>query len=145
MRFWSFKMPSMGAFFLMIVLSSVVLSGCLPAIRQKQVSRLSLDYLKGAVVEGFPTLPAYAGAQVVESYGNKGYYGASFVTGDGVNKVVKYYSENLKKLGWEAKLTQPSQNYYVIEVKNDKNQGSIIINTAADGKKTAISMFVEPR
>ena len=70
---------------------------------------------------------------------------ASFISDEKLSKVIKFYDESLKKLGWEVTLQKRSETNYVYNIKNASQQGSIIINTAEDGKKTAISIFVSPR
>lgn len=67
------------------------------------------------------------------------------LAGDDFAKVVKFYNDSLSKLGWETKAMKQSEESYVFDVKNAQNAGSVIVNVAADGKKTAISMFTSPR
>jgi len=133
-----------GKLFL-VLLISIILSGCVPSIGGGEKVTNSDEYVKGKVVKGFPGLPAYPKAQVIESFGNEGSYGASFMTGDDLAKVVKFYNDSLSKLGWETKAMKQSETNYVFDVKNAQNAGSVIVNVAADGKKTAITMFVSPR
>lgn len=125
--------------FLLIILS-FFLSGCFPSIDRSGTKGDLPDFVKGQVVKGFPALPFYEGAEIVESYGYRGNFGASFVTGDDLGRVVKFYEVGLLQLGWEATLTQNSPTNYQFRVKNAQNDGTVIINTAADGKQTAITM-----
>lgn len=127
-----------------LILVSFILSGCLPKIGTSGQEGTG-EYVRGEVVGGFPSLPLYEGAQVVESYGYQGAFGATFMSGDDLNKVVKFYHESLPKLGWDVVVNARSQTNYVFEIKNAQSSGEIIVNTAADGKKTAITMAVEPR
>ena len=60
-------------------------------------------------------------------------------------EVVNFYNDSLPKSGWDMVVNAKSQTNYVFEVKNTQNKGEIIVNTAADGKKTAITMAVGPR
>ena len=84
-------------------------------------------------------------ARVLESYGNNGAFGASFISDDDLDKVVKFYDQSLKKLGWESSQHRQSETNYVFEVKNSAYRGSVIVNTAADGKKTVITIAVLAR
>ena len=128
----------------LVLTVSLFLAGCMPAIKTPDSLGGTDEYTKWQVVSGFPALPLYPKAQTVESYGYKGSYGASFISGDSLAKVVGFYNDSFKPLGWDAKLTKQSETNYVFEVKNDSNTGSVIVNTAADGKKTAITIFAEP-
>lgn len=121
-----------------------LLSGCVPSVGQPDTIGKD-EYIRGAVVAGFPQLPLYKGAQVVESYGFEGKFGASYLTGDDVSKVVKFYSETLPTLGWEASALASGANSFTFNIKSETQQGTIIVNTAADGKSTAISISVSPR
>ena len=79
------------AFFLLILVASFVLSACVPGVpSDKPVS--SKEFLKGAVVKGFPQTPLVKGAQVLESYSNKGNFGASFISDESLSKVINFYS-----------------------------------------------------
>lgn len=127
-----------------VLLVSLLLTGCLPKVGTSGQEG-SGEYIKGEVVGGFPPLPLYEGAQVVESYGYQGAFGATFMTGDDLGKVVNFYNDSLPKLGWDMVVNARSQTNYVFEVKNVQSSGEIIVNTAADGKKTAITMAVGPR
>ena len=133
-----------GKLFL-ILLISMILSGCLPSIGGGGRVVSSDEFVKGKIVKGFPNLPAYPKALVLESYGNEGSYGANFMTGDDLAKVVKFYNDSLPGLGWETQAKKQSETNYVFDIKNAQVAGSVIVNVAADGKKTAITMFVSPR
>jgi len=130
---------------LIILAFSIVLGGCIPKLGTTQVPGSSQVFLKGKIADGFPPLPLYPKAQVIESYSSQDKYGASFITGANLEKVVKFYGESLPKLGWETNLKRRSENEFVFEVKNDKNKGEVIVNAAADSKKTAITIWTEPR
>jgi len=131
-------------FFLFILVVPLVLSACVPTVpSDKPVN--SQEFLKGAVVKGFPQTPLVKGAQVLESYSNEGNFGAAFISDESLSEVVNFYSDSLKQLGWEATLKKRSDTNYIFEIKNATQKGSVIVNTAADGKKTAISIFVSPR
>lgn len=97
-------------------------------------------YEKGAVAKGFPNVPLFPKSQIVESYANDGSYGASFVTSEGLSKVVGFYSENLPKVGWENQLVQNSDTNFTFNIKSDTHVGTVIVNKSADPKKTAITM-----
>lgn len=128
----------------LLFLVSFLLSGCLPRLGQEGAGGKD-EYVKGAVAPGFPALPAYEGAEVVESYGFGGKFGAIFMAKEDLDKVVKFYSDSLPKLGWEASLVQEASANFVFQIKNEKQEGSVIVNTAEDGKTTAITIAVSPR
>jgi hypothetical protein len=129
-----------------LVSFSLVLAGCLPSVSPPDgESKGSGEFVKGEIVKGFPPLPLAPGARVVESYGNGGSYGASLIADDDFEKVVKFYDESLKKLGWDSSQNRQSETNYVFNIKNATYKGLIIVNTAADLQKTAITLSVEPR
>lgn len=130
---------------LFIVISAFVLSSCIPSLSNKGGSTNSEEYIKGAVVKGFPALPLYPKSQVVETIGLKGSYGGSFITNADAQKVVTFYNESLPKLGWETHARQQSPSNYIFEIKNSSLKGTVIVNTAADGKNTAITIATSPR
>ncbi len=132
-------------FFIFIALASLILSGCLPTIGNIKAPSEKGEFVKGEVVKGFPPLPLYPKAQVIETYGSKAGYGGSFVSQDALTKVVNFYGPALSQLGWQTTLRQKSQTSYVYEIKNNTYNGEVIINTASDGKQTAITMSTEPR
>ena len=125
---------------------SMVLSACIPTLNTNGGGVKSEEFTKGKVVRGFPAdLPLYKGAQVIESYGGVSGYGASFIVDESLVKVVNFYNQTLSQSGWTVIAKQQSETNYVFEIKNDKNRGQVIVNTAADGKKTAITMSVSSR
>ena len=131
-------------FFLVILILPFILGGCVPNVAVKDKEKTTTDYLKGEVVKGFPNVPVYPKSQVVESYGKDGKYGAILVSDEKLAKVVKFFSDSLKTLGWESRLNQRSATNYIFEITNATNKGEIIVNTAADGAKTAITIAIEP-
>ena len=135
----------MKAFLFLVIFSSIMLSGCVPNIGGGGGAVSSDEFAKGKVVKGFPNLPAYPKAQVLESYGKEGSYGANFMTGDDLAKVIKFYNGSLPGLGWETQAKKQSETNYVFDIKNAQDAGSVIVNVAADGKNTAITIFVSPR
>lgn len=131
---------------LTVALLSLLLAGCSFAQLQKDPeASQNEEFAKGAVVKGFPIVPLPTGAKPIESYGSNKQYGASFVTSDNLKKVVDFYSTGLAASGWNATLRQASASNFVFDVNNAANAGTIIVNTAADGKQTAISISLDPR
>lgn len=134
----------MKAAFLAIVFS-LILTGCVPRLKVEDALKSKGEFQEGEVVAGFPNLPLYPDAKVIESYGDGGNFGATFTVNEELVKVVDFYKPALEGLGWEYTLNQRSETNYVFDFKNLDNQGQIIINTAENGKTTAISVFAEPR
>lgn len=135
---------------LLIIGASVVLSGCIPSAfiggsKSNTVAGGPGTFVKGKAVKGFPALPLYPKAKLLESYGANSSYGASAVSDDGLSKVLDFYNQSLPALGWEPKLAKQSETNYVYEIKNSQLQGVVIVNTADDDKKTAITISVAPR
>ncbi|OGD83242.1 hypothetical protein A2165_00730 [Candidatus Curtissbacteria bacterium RBG_13_40_7] len=130
---------------ILILAISIILSACVPSIGGGGGVSSSDEYMKGRIVKGFPGLPAYPKAEVIESYGNEGSYGASFMSSDDLAKVVKFYNDSIPQIGWEMQAKKQSETNFSFDVKNAQYQGSVIVNTAADGKKTAITIFASPR
>ncbi|MBI4037813.1 hypothetical protein HY382_02100 [Candidatus Curtissbacteria bacterium] len=125
---------------------SLFLSGCFGGLGGTGGGETNkLTFSQGKVVEGFPGIPGYKNSQVLESIGYQGKYGLSNVTGDKIEKVIEYYGKALGQLGWETSLKKRSATNYAYGIKNEKQKGEMIMNTAADGKKTAISVFIEER
>lgn len=131
--------------FILVFVLSLALSGCIPNIGGKASLPKGTEYLKGGAVSGFPNLPFYEKAKVIETYGSALGYGGSAITDDEVSKVVEFYNKNLSAAGWEFNLKQKEANYFIFEVNNSQYEGSIIVNTASDGKKTAITLSVSRR
>jgi len=122
-----------------------VLSGCLPAVGPATNQQGTGEFVKGAVAKGFPSVPLVSKATILESVADKESFGLSAISDNDLGSVVKFYNDSLKQLGWDAQITKQSETNYVFDIKNDKSQGSVIVNTASDGKKTAITIFVAPR
>ena len=128
-----------------VILISISLSACFPNIQSDGSKKAESLYKKGVLVEGFPTLPYYEKSKIVESFAFEKKYGASYVSNDELLKVVEFYNASLKGLGWDFTQKKISDTNYVFEVKNKDHQGVVIVNRAADGKKTAITYSVEAR
>lgn len=129
-----------------VIFVSVSLSGCMGGfIGGSTEGSNTNEYVKGAVVKGFPALPLYPEAKAVESYGFGRKYGAAFISDDGLDKVVEFYNLSLGQLGWESSVIRTSATYYEFSIKNNENQGVVLVNPAADAQKTAITIAVEPR
>jgi hypothetical protein len=132
---------------ILMLFLSFTLAGCLPSAFQKGEREVGPqeEFLKGQVAPGFPTLPRYPEAQVVESVSYGESRGAAFVTKDNVDQVLTFFTDSLTQLGWEFQLLKNSETNYEYKVKNVKYEGSIIINIAADGKTTAMTYSTSPR
>lgn len=132
---------------LLIFVSALLLSGCFPGLKNPAAGQTTKpgEFLKGKAVKGFPSLPRYPESKIIETYGSSNSYGASAYTSDEIAKVVKFYDESLVQLGWESTLTQGQQGYFNFDIKNQTQKGSVIVNTAADGKTVAITLSVSPR
>lgn len=132
--------------FVAILVVSMVLSGCSLSLKSSdETGGTGGEFLKGKVVAGFPAVPAYPKSSVLESYGLKDHWGVSSISDDSLEEVIKFYSASLKSSGWDYTVRQVSETNVVFDVKNAQSQGVVIVNTAADGKKTAITVSIEPR
>ncbi|OGD95109.1 hypothetical protein A3F02_02400 [Candidatus Curtissbacteria bacterium RIFCSPHIGHO2_12_FULL_38_9b] len=133
--------------FLIVLTCLLFLTGCVPNIGLggREETILTEQFVEGKVVEGFPALPLFPKSEVIESYGKDGKYGAAFISSGDLVKVVNFYNDSLPRSGWQVSLKQQSETNYFFEIKNDQLEGAIIINTAADGKKTAITISTAPR
>ncbi len=130
---------------LAVLVLAFTLSGCVPTIGNSSPSLAKDEFKKGSYPAGFPTLPLYENSKVQESYGYKGKFGSIAVTNDDISKVVQFYTDSLKPLGWDSTMKQNSATSYEFQVSNGGQQGSIIINTTVDGKKTGITISIAPR
>lgn len=131
---------------LILMIAPLVLTACLPKVSTQGTTPSKGEFVQGAIVKGFPeNLPVYEGAQVVESFGSGQGYGASFIVDGDLQKVVDFYSASLGQLGWQQSLRTQSSDNFVFEIKNATYAGSVIVNTAADGKSVAVTMFVSGR
>ena len=90
-------------------------------------------------------MPRYPKSQLLESINDDNSYGASFISEENIQKVVDFYSSSLTATGWESTFVKKTEANYVFEIKNATYSGEVIVNTASDGKSTAISVSVEPR
>lgn len=132
---------------LIAIFTTFFLSGCLPSIAMpgggKEIG--VGEFSKEQIVKGFPSMPQYPKAKVLDSVNDNGVFGASFYTGDELAKVIQFYNESLPALGWESQLVQNSETNYFLNIKNADHEGIVIINTASDSTSTAITVSVEPR
>ena len=130
---------------LIAALLSFLLTGCLPKLGDDSGPRSESEFVKGQAVAGFPNIPRYEKAQILESIKDGDSYGASFIVEEELAKVVTFYTDYLPQLGWESIVTKKSETNYQFDVKNADYSGQIIVNSASDGKNVAISVYVEPR
>ena len=128
-----------------VVVLSFLLSACVPTIGGSSPDLAKDEFKKGAYAVGFPAVPFYKNSKVMESYGYQGKFGSVSVTNDEISKVTKFFEESLKPLGWDYSVHQNSATSYEYSISNAKQQGSIIINTTVDGKKTGITISIAPR
>ncbi len=128
-----------------LVMIPFVLSGCLPAVGPATNQQGTGEFVKGAAAKGFPLVPLVPKATILESVADKESFGLSAISDNDLGSVVKFYNDSLKQLGWDAQVTKQSETNYVFDIKNDKSQGSVIVNVAADNKKTAITISISPR
>jgi hypothetical protein len=123
-----------------------VLSACVPSVGNKQKAPVAGEFVEAGIVKGFPSnLPLYEKSQIIESYGSREAFGASFIADAGLADVINFYNTALPQLGWQSTLSQKTKTNYIFSIKNDTYSGSVIVNTAGDGKKTAITMEVAVR
>lgn len=128
-----------------LLLISLTLNACVPNLGGSSETKGKDEFVKGAVVKGFPNVPYIEKSTVLESYGSNGRYGATFVADEKLEKVLEFYTEGLKVTGWDFVLNQKSDTNFVFDIKNNTSKGYVIVNTTADGKTTGITMSVEPR
>jgi hypothetical protein len=130
---------------LLILCLSVTLTGCISVAGKKSTVKVGEEFVKDAVVAGFPNMPLYPKSRAIETYGEGKKFGGAFYSSEKLAKVVSFYQTALAQSGWESNLRRVSQDNYVFDVKNKANMGTVIVNTAADGEQTAITISVEPR
>lgn len=130
---------------LAVLVLAFTLSGCVPTIGNSSSGTSKDEFKKGAYAAGFPSVPFYKNSKVLESYGYKGKFGSASVTNDDISKVVQFFTESLKPLGWDYSVNQNSATSYEFLISNAGQQGSIIINTTVDGKKTGITVSIASR
>ena len=130
---------------IIVILSSLLLAGCIPKLSNDGTVVSQSEFIKGKAVSGFPNMPRYPKSQLLESINDNNSYGASIISEENIQKVVDFYSNFLPQTGWESTFVKKTETNYVFEVKNADYSGEVIINTASDNKSTAISVFVEPR
>lgn len=130
----------------LIFLASVVVTGCVPGIGGGTAQvKPEGEFMAGAVVPGFPPLPIFPKAKVIESYGTGQSFGANLTSNESLAKVFEFYNGAFTPLGWTAVAHKKSDTNIVYDIKNDKYAGQLIINTASDGKSTAITVAVSTR
>ena len=129
-----------------LFLTSIVLSACFHTIGTSGTASEKGEFAKGRLVEGFgANVPLYKEAVPVETYASEDAFGGSFMSEDSFSKVFKYYQETLPKLGWEMEVGSQSESNYVFDIRNQEYRGSVIVNVAADGRSTAITIAVSKR
>lgn len=129
-----------------LVALSVFLSGCFPGLTSRSSGTATKpgEYIRGKSAKGFPALPLYPEAKLIETYGTDGSYGASAYTRDELEKVILFYDGSFGKLGWDSNKVQNASNI-TYEVNNSKYKGRVIINRASDNETVAITLAVAPR
>lgn len=127
-----------------ITVCGIFLTGCVPNLGGSGATPVAEEYLKGGIVTGFPALPYYEKAKVIESYGDEVNFGATLVTDDELAKVVNFYQDALEVQGWDVAVSGAGSNFE-FDIKNAQRTGSIIINTAADNRRTVITVAISPR
>ena len=131
---------------LIIVLAfSFFATGCIPRLGNDGTVVSQSEFIKGKAVSGFPNVPRYPKSQLLESINDNNSYGVSFIAEENIQKVVDFYSSSLTATGWESTFVKKTEANYVFEIKNATYSGEVIVNTASDGKSTAIAVFIEPR
>jgi len=132
---------------ILVLFLSIALAGCFPGLRNSSSDPVAEpgEFVKGRAVNGFPDLPLYPKARLIETYGNGTSYGANAYSRDEIVKVIKFYEESLPKLGWESALVQDKSGSYVFTVNNKTQKGWVIVNTASDFKTIAITLAVTAR
>ncbi len=130
---------------LLLFIIPLVLTGCLPKIGLGGGESPKEEYLKGKVVGNFPNIPLYPKSRVIESYGFNDTFGSSFAIDEDLKKVIEFYNNSFPLLGWEFASRQVSNDNFAYDVKSEKYQGQVVVNTAADGKQTAITISLSPR
>ena len=130
---------------IIVILSSLLLAGCIPKLSNDGTVVSQSEFIKGKAVSGFPNMPRYPKSQLLESINDNNFYGASFISEENIQKVVDFYTNSLPQTGWESTFVKKTETNYVFEIRNATYSGEVIVNTASDGKSTAISVFVEPR
>ena len=133
-------LPTLSIFLIL----PLILAACLPSLGPSDKSEGLPDYVQGRVVANFPPIPFYEEATVIESYGYKGTFGASFISSDSVKDVSEFYNRSLAEAGWEVN-SEAVERGYLFKVKNEKYQGEVIVNSASDDKKTAITMAISEK
>lgn len=132
---------------LVVTVMSLILSGCFPGLRNQAGESASKpgEFVKGKAVKGFPDIPLYPEARLIETFGSEGSYGANAYTNDELLKVVKFYEDGLPQLSWNTSLEQDESGNYVFTINNQTQKGWVIVNTAADNKTVAITISVTVR
>lgn len=129
-----------------LFLTSIVLSACIPTIGTPETAGEKGEFAKGKIVRGFAgNVPLYKEAVPVETYASEDAFGGSFISEDSLSGVLKFYQETLPKLGWETAVSSLTEANYVLDIKNQEYRGSVIVNVAADGRSTAITIAVAKR
>lgn len=131
---------------LFLIFLPLILSACIPTIGVPDTAQEKGEFVEGKIAPGFgDNLPIYGKSVVLESYGDSDSFGGSFISQDSIGDVLKFYQKALPELGWETELTSQSETYYIFNIKNQDWRGSVIVNVAADDRKTAITIAVSKR
>lgn len=129
-----------------LLLASVILSGCVPSVSGPSGVQKAGKYVfvKGAVASGFPPIPLYPKAQIIESYSTDNNFGVSAYSTDTLDEVVEFYRQTFIQNGWENNLARQGEDSFIFEFKSPEHRGDIIINNTTN-KSTAITITAAKR
>lgn len=129
-----------------VFLAAVILSGCVPSVSGPSGAQKAGKYVfvKGAVASGFPPVPLYPKAQIIESYSGDDNFGLSAYSTDTLDEVVEFYRQSFVQSGWENNLARQGEDSFIFEFKSPDHRGDIIINYTTN-KSTAITITATKR
>lgn len=129
----------------LVLTASVILSGCVPSVGPSTSQKGDkYVFVKGAVASGFPQIPIYPKAQIIESYSTDTSFGALVYSTDTLDEVVEFYRQAFVQNGWENNLARQGEDNFLFEFKSPEHRGDIIINNTTN-KSTAITITATKR
>ncbi len=122
---------------------------------QKRVTPVSMasqpvNEVKGGIVPGFPEFPLlYPGAeidstQITAASGQQPVsYQAYLESEDGVEKIIQWYSENLKNSGWNQERPIDSSQPNDQNLTVNKNGMKATVNVELEDSGSSISIYIQ--
>lgn len=119
-----------------------------PSFAQNVTPAIQFVETEKALVEDFPTMPIYPGAEIDDSYekivrGDQGYE-AEWYTKDSIRQVLEYYEKALPEAGWVLDFIPENFDAYEAQYEAHKgNQKLFLMIEVAETKENMTEIIAE--